>query len=149
FFSWYPKYLQSGRGVGEIEAGWLASLCLAGGALGSTLGGFLCDWLTRWTGERAWTLRGIAACALVGGSAGLLAGLFVEDPRIAASLTALGCFALFLYVPVWWAVVTDISGNHLGALFGLMNSMGLVGAGASQVLVGVFVDWRKSQGYVG
>src|SRR5262249_19207117 len=64
FFSWYPKYLQAGRGVGAIAAGWLASLVLTGGAIGSTLGGFLCDWLTRWTGERPWTLRSIAACAL-------------------------------------------------------------------------------------
>ena len=28
----------------------------------------------------------------------------------------------------WWGVVSDVSGRHLGALFGLMNSLGGVGA---------------------
>jgi sugar phosphate permease len=46
-FSWYPTYLEKGRGVDPVEAGWLAGLVLLGGALGSTLGGFLSDWLIR------------------------------------------------------------------------------------------------------
>jgi hypothetical protein len=47
-----------------------------------------------------------------------------------------------------WGVVSDLSGRHLGALFGLMNSVGLLGAISSQVFLGHFVDWLGTFGYV-
>jgi ACS family glucarate transporter-like MFS transporter len=46
-------------------------------------------------------------------------------------------------------VVTDISGKHVGALFGLMNSLGVPGAVASQLYLGRFVDWRTDHGFSG
>jgi MFS transporter, ACS family, glucarate transporter len=49
----------------------------------------------------------------------------------------------------WWGAVTDLSGRHLGALFGLMNSMGGLGAIASQLFVGPYVESMKLKGYVG
>src|SRR6185369_1221971 len=52
YFSWYPTYLISGRGVDRLTSGWLASMVLAGGAIGATLGGFLSDALIRRTGNR-------------------------------------------------------------------------------------------------
>jgi hypothetical protein len=45
--------------------------------------------------------------------------------------------------------MTDISGPHLGALFGLCNSLGLVGAFSSQVFYGPFVDHRGNLGFTG
>jgi MFS family permease len=45
--------------------------------------------------------------------------------------------------------VTDISGPHLGAMFGLMNSMGGLGAVASQLFMGTFADRMKELGYDG
>jgi hypothetical protein len=49
----------------------------------------------------------------------------------------------------WWAAVTEISGKHLGSLFGLMNSMGVPGAVASQLFFGRFADWMAEQGFYG
>jgi hypothetical protein len=49
----------------------------------------------------------------------------------------------------WWGVATDISGKHVGSLFGLMNSLGVPGAVASQLYLGRFADWRISLGYAG
>jgi hypothetical protein len=46
-------------------------------------------------------------------------------------------------------VVIPQSGRHVGALFGLMNGIGVFGAMVSQGFVGVFVDWQKSQGLSG
>jgi hypothetical protein len=45
--------------------------------------------------------------------------------------------------------VIDISGKHLGALFGLMNSMGVPGGYLATVFMGHFVEHRKSAGYLG
>ena len=42
-------------------------------------------------------------------------------------LVAVACFGVQLQVPAWWASATQVSGKHLGALFGLMNMIGNVG----------------------
>src|SRR5262249_3036648 len=47
YFSWYPKYLQKGRNVADIESGWLAALVLCGGFVGMVGGGLLRDWFAR------------------------------------------------------------------------------------------------------
>ena len=52
-------------------------------------------------------------------------------------------------LPPWWAVAFDVSGKHTGSLFGLLNSMGVFGAIASQFFFGAFADWRKDQGFEG
>ena len=42
-----------------------------------------------------------------------------------------------------------MSGKHTAALFGLLNGVGVIGAMASQLFFGAFVDWRGRHGYVG
>ena len=44
---------------------------------------------------------------------------------------------------------TPLFSRHVGAVFGLMNGMGVFGAMASQGFVGVFVEWQKSRGLSG
>lgn len=150
YFSWYPTYLKQGRGVdGEETVGMLAGLVLAGGAVGSLLGGFLGDWLSRRTGDRPRSLRSIGAGGLFFSAFFLASSLWCDSALAAASCTALACFCANVQLAAWWAVVTDITGRHLGTLFGMLNATGLVGAFASQTFLGPFADWRKSQGYLG
>jgi MFS family permease len=150
YFSWYPTYLKQGRGVaGEAAVGTLAGLVLAGGAVGSLLGGFLGDWLSRRTGNRSRSLRAIGAGGLFLSALFLASSLWCDSALAAAACTALACFCANVQLAGWWAVVTDITGRHLGTLFGMLNATGLVGAFASQTLLGPFADWRKSQGYLG
>jgi hypothetical protein len=61
----------------------------------------------------------------------------------------ISCLSAFLCIPSWWSCAIQVSGRHVGALFGLMNMMGVFGAMASQYFVGAFSDWRKSLGYTG
>jgi MFS family permease len=149
FFYWYPTYLHEGRGARLLDTGWLSSLVMAGGALGCVIGGYLHDYLVRRTGERRWTRRLIGSIGLFVAAGALLASLSLDAPVEAALLTALASLSAFATLPSWWAVVTDISGKHVGALFGLLNSMGVPGAFASQVFFGWFADYRKDLGYVG
>jgi MFS family permease len=149
YFFWYPTYLEKGRDVSPILSGWLASVVLAGGATGATLGGYLSDAIVRHTGSRRWGRQGIGACGLAMAAALLLFSTRCDSAVVAALVTALACMSASATVASWWAVVTDISGKHLGALFGLMNSLGVPGAFTSQVFLGWFVDWRKGQGYLG
>jgi MFS family permease len=149
YFSWYPTYLEKGRGVGPITSGWLSSLVLAGGAIGGILGGFLSDALIHATGDRRASRRGLGCLALASGGALLLVGLHIDDPLVAAAWTALSMLSVNMTLASWWGAVADISGRHVGALFGLMNSLGGIGAIASQLFMGRFADWMGDLGFHG
>jgi MFS family permease len=149
YFSWYPTYLIGSRGVEPLTAGWLASMVLAGGAIGATLGGFLSDALIRRTGNRKASRRGLGCASLASSGVLLLIGLHTDNSVLAASWTALAVLAVHMTLASWWGAVADISGPHVGALFGLMNSLGAVGAISSQLFLGRFADWRRDLGFEG
>jgi ACS family glucarate transporter-like MFS transporter len=149
YFSWYPTYLIESRGVEKLTAGWLASMVLAGGAIGATLGGFLSDALIKGTGNRKASRRGLGFASLASSGMLLLIGLHADNAIAAASWTALAVLAVHMTLASWWGAVADISGPHLGALFGLMNSLGAVGAISSQLFLGRFADWRRGLGFEG
>ncbi len=149
YFFWYSIYLEKGRGVDEILSGWLAGLVLAGGAIGGTLGGYVSDALVRWTGDRRRSRRLQGAWGLGLAALALLAGVQCESPVVGSVLMALACLSANTTLAAWWSAVTEISGRHLGALFGLMNSMGVPGAVASQLFFGWFADWMQAHGYEG
>ncbi len=149
YFFWFPSYLKNGRGLGETRSSWLSALVLAGGAVGSVVGGYLSDWLVRRTGEYRWTRRLTGFTGLGLASLLLLAGVQCDTPELTAALMALACCSAFATLASWWAIVTAISGKHVGVLFGLMNSLGVPGAMAGQVFFGLFVDYRAQLGYLG
>jgi MFS family permease len=149
YFFWYPSYLEQGRGLTNIASGWLSSLVLAGGAAGCLLGGYLADWVVRHTGSRRWSRRLIGCGGLSVAALCLVASVQSGSAPLAAGLTGLASFSAYLTLPTWWAVVTDISGKHIGAIFGLLNSLGVPGAVGSQLFFGRFVDWMKAHGHAG
>jgi MFS family permease len=147
YFSWFPKYLEAARDVDRVEAGWLASLVLAGGAAGTLLGGVLDDLLRRGVFRYGRSRLGATAFVLAAGLIGL--GVICESPRAMAVCASLSCLAAMTTMSGWWSCAIEISGRHLGALFGLMNGMGVFGAMGSQFFFGAFADWRLAQGYSG
>ena len=62
---------------------------------------------------------------------------------------ALSCLAAQSTQPLWWSCAIGISGRHVGALFGLMNMAGVVGAMGSQFLVGALADAMGARGFSG
>ncbi len=147
--SWYPTYLQDGRGASEVLSSRLASLVLAAGAFGAFFGGWLTDWLVQKTGSRRW---GRTAQAVVGAglaALGILASIWTDSTEAASAFVALAAFGVQLQLPSWWASATQVSGRHLGALFGMMNMMGMFGRIIFNFFIGGFADWRKSLGYTG
>jgi MFS family permease len=147
--SWYPTYLQEARGASQDLSGRLTTLVLFPGAIAAFFGGWLSDWLVQTTGSRRWgrtaqsvTGAGIAAC-------GIIASVWTDSITAASAFIALVAFGVQLQLPCWWACATQVSGRHLGALFGLMNMMGGIGRSIPQLFVGRFADWRRSLGYTG
>jgi ACS family glucarate transporter-like MFS transporter len=147
--SWYPKYLQAGRGLSPEQSGALASLALGGGVFGALLGGLLTDCLFRWTGNPVLARCRVGSAAYLAGGVALLLGVWADRPLLAAGCTAVAVFGLQVQIPGWWATVAGISGRHVGSLAGLMNSMGVVGAIVSQVTLGAVADWLGERGYDG
>ena len=149
YFSWFPSYLQKGRGLSNAEAGLLASLVLGGGAIGSLSGGLLIDRVAQLGRDPI-----VARRWLCGGAFALAAGFLVlaltwESATGLAIGCALSCLCAMSTQAGWWSSVIEISGRHLGALFGLMNGLGVFGAMGSQFFFGAFADWRKALGYAG
>lgn len=149
YITWYPTYLMEGRGVSSDEAGWLASLVLGGGAIGCLAGGFVNDWLVRLSGNarRSYSLYGFFGLAT--GGVALLASTQCESPLAASVCAAVASMAALSTQATFWSVTTLISGPHLGAIFGLMNSMSVPGAAASSYFPGRFADYRSSLGFTG
>ncbi len=147
YFSWFPKYLQSGRGVDAIQAGSMASLVLACSAVGTLTGGYLLDLVAARGGIGRRRLMG-ASCFFL---AALMLGcsLMLSNPWLAALFAGFSCFATQATQPLWWTCSIGISGKHVGALFGLMNSVGVFGAMSSQFLVGALADYLGAQGFSG
>lgn len=147
YFSWYPTYLTAGRGVSLSDAGLMSTLVLFLSAVGTFVGGQILD--------RVVLVGGIGRRRLMGGCALFLAAfmlgcaLLSKDAWLAAGFTALSCFAAQAALPLWWSFTTGISGKHVGALFGLMNSLGVFGALSSQFLVGAIADYLGDLGYSG
>jgi MFS family permease len=149
YYAWYPTYLQKGRHASERDASLMTSVVLIGGALGCILGGFLNDWLVRRIGEKRRTRRYLGCGGLFVAALALFGSIHCDEIWPAVLLTALASFAASIQLTTWWAVVTEISGKHLGALFGLMNSMGVPGAFASELFFGASADWREARGFTG
>lgn len=136
YMSWYPKYLQEGRGVDSVRSGELSSLVLAGGAIGSFLGGVLSDSVMRRTGRRRRSRSVIGVLAMGLSGLVLLGSLQFESTTWASVGIALAFCLMMLMIASWWGVVSDISGRHTATLFGLMNSLGTIGAGGSLYFAG-------------
>src|SRR5262249_5439975 len=148
YFSWYPKYLKDGRHVVATEAGLMASVVLAGAAVGTLAGGLAVDRIVlRGEGLRGRRLLGGAAFFTAAGLLGFALG--VRAPWAAAIFTALSCLAAHAAQPLWWSCAIGVSGRHIGALFGLMNMVGIFGAMSSQYLVGALADWMGARGFSG
>lgn len=148
-FFWFPTYLKEARGLDEITSGRLGSLPFLFGATGVLIGGYCGDWLTARTGSRRLALDSMGTIGL------FLAGILVASsvsadvPYIAVLLCSIGYFFSYIQLAAWWAVMSDIGGRHLGALFGLCNMIGLAGGGISQVFLGTFADHMKKLGFTG
>jgi ACS family glucarate transporter-like MFS transporter len=147
--SWYPTYLENARHVTPTGSGWLATMVLSAGAIGCLFAGWFTDWLVARTGDRRWGRTAQAVCGAGLAASGILASIWTESTLVASIFVSLACFGVQLQVPAWWASATQVSGRHLGALFGMMNMIGAAGGIFSQVFLGYFADWMKGLGYTG
>jgi ACS family glucarate transporter-like MFS transporter len=149
FYSWFPKYLSDARGVNNLRAGSLATVVLAGSAIGIFFGGWLADRITRRSADPVTARRYLGVVCYLAAAGCLFAGVRCDDPLALAGLWGASFCTMHVTLPNWWSAAIPQCGRHVGALFGLMNGVGVLGAMASQWFVGAFSDWRAAAGYTG
>jgi sugar phosphate permease len=140
FVTWFPTYLERGRGVRVDGAGYLTMVPLAGVVLGSLGGGFLVDVVLSRTGSRWLSRSGLSVGALGLCSLSMLGATLVRDPLTAVLVIAAGSLCFGLTGPTAWAATMDIGGPRTATIFALMNMAGNVGAILCPIVVGYQID---------
>lgn len=136
FFNWFFIYLVDVRAVPRQEAGLLTASQWIVGAVGATLGGFLCDRFAKRLGPR-WGYRAVPVPSLILASVLLLAGAMVKDSYAAVLLLALCCGFIQITDSVYWGAVVSVAGRHASAASGILNTGGNVPGAIGAILVPV------------
>jgi sugar phosphate permease len=143
YYFWFPTYLKEARGLTEENAGWLMSLLYTGASLGMLAGGMLTTRAFRSVDRRDSAIRllGGLECAIAAASLFVAVRCDSSVGLVAFAAISLACMAATQ--PLTWSCIIGISGRHVGSLFGLINMSGMLGAAASQYLVGAYIHRRK------
>lgn len=144
FTTWFTAYLEQARGMNLEDAGNWASLPIIAFGAGPVIGGFCLDLLYRWT-ENKWISRSLTAVVSLGLCA-IFTGIaaFVEDTRWAILFISLGAFLASIAGPCTWVACLDICGKRSAVIFGIMNSIGAVGAWLSPKVFGYLFNFVKT-----
>ena len=148
-YTWFPKYWSSARGLDTLGSGNLTSIVQAGGAAGVLFGGWLADRIPRWFDDAIRARRWLGVGCYLVATVLLFIGVRCNEPMEMAILCSASFCAMQMTLPNWWLLIIPQAGRHVGALFGLTNGIGGIGAMASMGFVGVFADWQRSRGLSG
>lgn len=122
-FNWVFYYFVTVRGFDEQQAGLVTSIQWVAAAIGATLGGFACDYITRRFGLRQgcrWTVMfgiGLAGVFM------LIASMPVSATVLVVCLAFAFLFSQLIEAP-FWAAAIGIGGKHTAAAGGIMNTGG-------------------------
>jgi ACS family glucarate transporter-like MFS transporter len=136
FFNWLYIYLVDVRKFEVLEGGALAAAPWITGAIGATLGGAVCDWLSRRYGMQ-WGCRAVSITGLVLAGGFLVAAATAVSPYVAVVFLSL-CLAFQQSTDsAAWAATTMVGGRHASAACGVLNTGGNVVGGIGALLVPV------------
>ncbi|MBP89543.1 MAG: hypothetical protein CMJ64_23010 [Planctomycetaceae bacterium] len=136
FVFYMPQFLVEEKGFTPAQMGTFAGLPILGGAIGGMLGGILNDVLIRVTGNRRFARSFIASGGKVIAALLIGASLFAEDGRMVMVVLFFCKFFSDWSQPTWWGTVTDIGGPASGRVFGMVNTVGSIGATVAGPVMG-------------
>lgn len=149
FYSWYPKYLQDARRVSASESAWMNTVVLSCGAVAMLFGGWINDRMTSNRSRLAMWRQRLGSPSYFVAAAALAASTFCDNAWASVLCSTVAYCCVVMMQTIWWSCATEVSGRHIGSLFGLLNAIGIFGAMGSQFFFGWFADWRAELGYFG
>ncbi len=139
FFNWFFIYLIDVREFETLEGGYLAAAPWMVGAVGATVGGLICDRLSKNIGIR-WGCRLPCIVSLILVAGLLFAGATTANPYAAAFFLSL-CFGCTqLTEGPFWAAAISVSGRHAAAATGIMNTGANIVGGIGALLVPITAE---------
>jgi MFS transporter, ACS family, glucarate transporter len=139
FFNWFFYYLVDVRRFGDEQAGYFTSAQWIVGALGATLGGFLCDRFVKRYGSRKGH-RLVPVPSMILGALFLLFGSLESKPFVAVALLSLSFGCTQLTEGSYWSAIASVAGKHASAAGGVLNTGGNAVGGIGAVLVPITAE---------
>ena len=139
FIGWLPVYLQQGRHFTENNMKLVTSLVFVPAIIICLVGGYIGDIIVKKKGLK-FGRRAMAMSAL-----GLNSILFLTEATTQNDIVLVACFLIgfgcvLVFGVAAFGVCIDVGGNHAGAVSGLMNCIGQMGAFFLAIIFGKIVD---------
>ena len=139
FFSWFPTFMELGRGFDKTELTYAVAVPFIMSMMGNIAGGHLTDKLThRYVvkiGRKALGSSSLAISAVCMFLAAFIPG------KMAVFVFLSLCFGIFdLMLPSAWALCIDLGKQQAGTLSGAMNTAGNIGGFCCGILFGQLVQ---------
>ena len=139
FFSWFPTFMELGRGFAKSELTYAVAVPFIMSMIGNITGGYLTDKLSAKyglkVGRKALGTSSLAISALCMFLAAFIPG------KMAVFVFLSLCFGIFdLMLPSAWALCIDLGKQHAGAISGAMNTFGNIGGFFCGILFGYLVQ---------
>jgi len=138
FYSWIFIYFVNIRGFSVLEGGFLASLPFLMGAIGATLGGYLCDRLQKSYGV-IWGHRIPVIVGLVPSAGFLIFGSITENPYLAVLSLSLCYGFIELTEGPFWSAIGFVS-KEPQAAGGILNTGGNLGGVLATPLIPILAN---------
>lgn len=139
FFSWFPTFMEQGRGFSKTELTYAVAVPFLMSVIGNVAGGFLSDRFSKKyglkLGRRMLGVSGLGASAVF-----MFLAAFIPGKMQVFIFLSL-CFGVIdLMLPSAWAICLDIGKKYAGAISGAMNTAGNIGGFICATTFGYVVD---------
>lgn len=139
FFSWFPTFMELGRGFGKSELTYAVAVPFVMSMMGNIAGGHLTDKLSRKFGIKIGR-KALGSSSLAVSAVCMFLAAFIPGKMAVFVFLSL-CFGIFdLMLPSAWALCIDLGKQHAGTLSGAMNTAGNIGGFCCGILFGQLVE---------
>ena len=139
FFSWFPTFMELGRGFDKTELTYAVAVPFVMSMIGNIAGGHLTDKLTQRYGIKVGR-KSLGSASLAISAVCMFLAAFIPG-KMAVFIFLSLCFGIFdLMLPSAWALCIDLGKHHAGTISGAMNTAGNIGGFCCGILFGELVQ---------
>ena len=139
FFSWFPRFMEVGRGFDKSELTYVIAIPFVMSMVGNIAGGYLSSRFSLKyglkVGRRLLGVGGLAVSALF-----MFLAAFIPGKTEVFVYLSLAFGVIDLMLPSAWAICSDIGGRYSGAVSGAMNTAGNIGGFVCATAFGYLIE---------